>query len=703
MITNKGKIILFMKSMNRFVFCLTIGAMMLLAAGCASDRVVKSGDLMVSVDGNMRVLVSTPLAKHPMMTEASAFSSLTVEGQVPAFTLVGTETQSVNDAFGKGTARIFLGEATLGGGKIQEKLTLATYERFPSTIIARATFTNATGKPLSVDGWTMDRLEVAAGEPEPYFWSFQGQSTEARADWILPIREEFFQKNYMGMNDSDYGGGVPVTCLWRRDAGLEIGHLEPVPQLVSLPVEKKAGENKATISMTKEFSTPVALEDGASLETYTTFIHAYKGDCFSALRHYAGLLECVGVVMPESEPDAFEPAWCAWGYERLFTIDEIVGTLPKVKELGFKWATLDDGYQIAEGDWDLNTDRFPRGDADMKYMVDKIHEYGLKADLWWAPLAADPGSKFLVEHPDALILDQEGKPRDINWWDSWFVSPVDQNVLDWTQGLVEKFMRVYGYEGFKLDGQQMNAVPPDYNPAHHPDDPEKDVRELPQFFKLIYETARSINPHAVVQYCPCGDCFSVYHLPYVNKTVSSDPTSSWQIRTKGYVLRALAPKTAYYGDHIELSDGGNDYPTQLGIGAVIGTKFTWPKENPRLKKGEEGYLLTPEREALLKNALDIFYTKDLVHGEYVSGLYDIGFDYPETHVITRNGKMYYAFYALPGKPVSQVELRGLEPGKEYRVEDYYRHVNLDEITASTETVLSVPVTDFLLLEVSENE
>ena len=148
----------------------------------------------------------------------------------------------------------------------------------------------------------------------------------------------------------------------------------------------------------------------------------------------------------------------------------------------------------------------------MKYMVDKIHEYGLKADLWWAPLAADPGSKFLVEHPDALILDQEGKPRDITWWDSWYLSPVDQDVLDWTKGLVEKFMQVYGYQGFKLDGQHMNAVPPDYNPAHHPDDPEKDVRELPNFYKLIYDTARSINPHAVVQYCPCGDCFSVYNF-----------------------------------------------------------------------------------------------------------------------------------------------------------------------------------------------
>lgn len=695
MITNSGKI------MNRFVSSLIGWTTLLLAFGCASDPIVQSGDLVLGVDKDMRVFVSTPLSQQPLMTKASAFSALTVEGQVPAFTLVGTEKKSVNDAFGKGTAWVFLAEASLGEGKIQEKLTFTTYKRFPSTIIVRACYTNATGKPVSVDGWTLDCLEIAAGEPEPYFWTFQGQSTAERADWILPVKEEFFQKNYMGMNDSAYGGGVPVTCLWRRDAGLAIGHLEPVPQLVSLPVEKKVGENEATISLVKEFRTPVALEDGASLETYTTFLHAYKGDCFSALRRYADLLECVGVVMPESEPGAFEPAWCAWGYERLFTIDEIVGTLPKVKELGFKWATLDDGYQIAEGDWDLNTDRFPRGDADMKYMVDKIHEYGLKADLWWAPMAADPGSKFLVEHPDALILDQEGKPRDIDWWDSWFVSPVDPDVLDWTKNLVEKFMEVYGYEGFKLDGQHMNAVPPDYNPAHHPDDPEKCVRELPNFFKLIYETARRINPHAVVQYCPCGDCFSVYNLPYVNKTVSSDPKNSWQIRTKGYVLRALAPKTAYYGDHIELSDGGNDYPTQLGIGAVIGTKFTWPKENPRLEEGEEGYLLTPEREALLRNALDIFYDKDLVHGEYVPGLYDIGFDYPETHVLTRNGKMYYAFYAKPGKPVTSVELRGLEPGKKYHVEDYYRHIRMEDITASNETVLKVPVTDYLLLEVSE--
>ena len=62
--------------------------------------------------------------------------------------------------------------------------------------------------------------------------------------------------------------------------------------------------------------------------------------------------------MPESEPDAFEFMWCSWGYERTATFEEVLGTLPKVKELGIKWATVDDGFQIAEGDWDLDPKRF---------------------------------------------------------------------------------------------------------------------------------------------------------------------------------------------------------------------------------------------------------------------------------------------------------------------------------------------------------
>lgn len=665
---------------------------LLALTGCTQK--MTSGDLTLSADRTGTLQIVSSQAAAPLLADVADLVTITVDGTQVPFQSSRLAKAVVNDVFGNGNSLVLEGKAANG---LVRQLSLSTYDRFPSTLVVRVNYTNTSDKPLPVNGWSVCRLQVNSAGDDPAFWSFQGQSTEERDDWLLPVGDGFFQQNYMGMNNSDYGGGVPAVCLWRRDAGVMIGHLEPNPILVSLPVEKKAGNDFATVAIEKAYDSPFALQPGQSLATCESFISFFTGDCFSALRNYAGLLEAQGVVMPESEPAAFEPAWCAWGYERQFTLAEIIGTLPKVSELGFKWATLDDGYQIAEGDWELTSKRFPRGDADMRALVDKIHSYGMKAELWWAPLAADPGTSFLKKYPDSIIRDKDGKPQDITWWDSWYLSPVDADVIREQKALVEKFIGDWGFDGLKLDGQHMNAVAPDYSPAHHPDDPEKDVREMPAFFKMIFETARGIKPHAVLQFCPCGDCFSVYHLPYVNKTVSSDPESSWQIRTKGYVLRALAPRTAYYGDHIELSDGGNDFPTQLGIGAVLGTKFTWPKDNPHVR---HSYLLTPEKEALLRNALDIYNTKRLSEGELVPGLYDVGYDFPETYVIRKDGMLHYAFYTR-GPQVKQVELRGLEKGRTYQITDYYNHVDYGTVTASDKTVLDVAFDHALLLEAKQ--
>ena len=118
----------------------------------------------------------------------------------------------------------------------------------------------------------------------------------------------------------------------------------------------------------------------------------------------------------------------AWGYERNFTISEVIGTLPKVAELGYEWATLDDGWQTAEGDWYLNPKRFPAGDIDMKNFVNSIHQQKLKAMLWWAPLAVDPGTDLIKNHPEYLLLNKDGSKQDITWWDSYY--PVSYTHLD---------------------------------------------------------------------------------------------------------------------------------------------------------------------------------------------------------------------------------------------------------------------------------
>ena len=46
-----------------------------------------------------------------------------------------------------------------------------------------------------------------------------------------------------------------------------------------------------------------------------------------------------GIAAPQPPAESYEPIWCAWGYEREFSLERVRGTLPKVRELGLDWAT----------------------------------------------------------------------------------------------------------------------------------------------------------------------------------------------------------------------------------------------------------------------------------------------------------------------------------------------------------------------------
>jgi alpha-galactosidase len=325
-------------------------------------------------------------------------------------------------------------------------------------------------------------------------------------------------------------------------------------------------------------------------------------------------------------------------------------------------------------------------------MVDAIHSYGLKAKLWWAPLAADPGSKVIEENPDVLLINKDGAPQYITWWDSYYMSPASEATIAHTKETVEMFLKDWGFDGLKIDGQHLNAVPADYNWARPLEYPEKSIEMLPEFFKMIYKTAREIKPDAVIEICPCGTCMSFYNMPYINQAVSSDPESSWQIRLKGKTYKAIMPQAAYYGDHVELSDNGTDFASSFGVGAVLGTKFTWPKDNPNIKRS---FLLTAEKEEIWKKWINLYHEKMLSKEKYLGNLYDIGYDKPETHVIVKSDTMYYAFYAENWKGV--VELRGLE-NKKYRVRDYFNNNELGTVNGVGATT-DVKFNQFLLVEV----
>jgi alpha-galactosidase len=612
------------------------------------------------------------------------------------FALEREERHTVRGPHGEGTQLMVSGRSPPG---VEKSVIIEMWQRYPGIASCRVSYRNLSPRTIALRGWRNADLELlppaeAGGSPrtptaaeEPLFWSYCGSTHEDRRDWVQPVRAGFAQENFMGMTASDYGGGTPIVDVWRRDCGIAVGHLETSPRLLSLPVKRVAGGVSLAIAGTLDRT----LASGERFDTPETFIATHTGDYFVTLDAYRRIMGERGLGSPRAPESAFEGIWCAWGYERECTPRLIEDTLPKVRELGLRWAVIDDGWQSNVGDWQPHPGKFPRGVSDLQQLVREIRAQQLKPRLWFAPLATAPGSDLLHDHTDMLLLDRDGAPQHISWWNSFYLCPAYAQTVAYTEALVRRFIGEWGFAGLKIDGQHLNAVALCYNPAHRHARPDESVEKLQDFLQAMYASALQIDPQAVMELCPCGTCYSFFNLASMNQAPASDPESSWQVRHKGKTLKALmGPSAAFAGDHVELSDGGDDFASSVGIGAIVSTKFTWPQD----PKPKDSFLLTPQKEALWRRWITLYNERLLPTGRYRGELYDIGFDRPETHVVEKSGRLYYALYARAWN--GPVSLRGLAAGR-YRVRDYFNGQELGELPAPGGS-LPLAFERFLLLE-----
>ena len=669
-------------------------ALALLPAARAATGTLPKGARAVAADAQLSIAFDSTLKTavsargKPLAPWQASESLLLAAGEAQGFTFVAERSEPLSDAVrGPGRRTIVTGRSASG---LEKEVRIDFFDRYPGFALLQVAWRNGGTKALDIKGWRNAAHELANAPGG--FWSFSGATHEDRRDWVQPLKNGFEQRNTLSMAASDYGGGTPVANIWRRDAGLAVGHVERVPRLLDLPVLKTAAGASIAIESLAEST----LEPGQTLTTDLTFLSTHTGDHFAPLALYQKYMQDSGIVAPQAPQSAFGAVWCAWGYERNFTTQQVLATLPKVRELGFEWAVLDDGWQTNEGDWHLDRTKFPRGDADMKAFADAVRAQGMRPRLWLAPLAADPGSDVLHDHPDMLLLDHDGAVQKVSWWNAFTQCPAYQPTVDYYVALTRKIIGEWGFDGIKLDGQHLNAVAPCYNKAHNHAHPTDSFEKLGDFWAAIHKAAHDIKPDAVIELCPCGTAFAFHNLPATDQYPSSDPLSSWQVRSKGKSVKALmAGRSSYAGDHVELSDGGNDFASSVGIGAVISTKFTWPKDtdNPTDKLPAGGFVLTPEREALWRKWVAIYKEHRLAQGEYRGALYDLGFDKPEAHAIAKDGSMYYAFYAPQWK--GPVQLRGLGKGS-YRVHDIFNERDLGTVDARAST-LDATFEKFLLL------
>jgi len=659
------------------------------AAPATGNPQIQGASLRIEFDHNLRSRVVARFDnKETAMGPFTVSESVTaVDKTWTEFPLTSQKRERVSDAFGKGERLTVTGRS----GTLTKAVSVTMYDEFRAMAFFDVQYTNTGTTKLAIKSWTNNAytLDAQRKSHTPAFWSYQSGSYEKRPNWIVPLKANFQQENFLGMNASDYGGGTPIVDVWRRDIGVAVGHVEPRPRLVSLPVSMPDADH-ASIAVV--FRHETSLEPGESLHTFRTFAAVHRGDYFRTLTDYRRFMIKQGFKMASAPDSAFGAIWCAWGYGRSVQPQQVYDTLPTVKRLGFSWVTLDDGWQNNVGDWVLDPKKFPHGDADMKALVDRIHQEGFRAQLWWSPLSAVPDSELLKNHPDYVLLNQDGSKQDVSWWNSNYLCPADHRVVEYHKALVRKILLDWGFDGLKLDGQHMNGAPACYNPAHHHARPEESVEAMPDFFRDIYDTAQAVKPGALVEFCPCGTAFSFFTMPHFNMSVASDPRGSFQVRSKAKTLKALmGDNVPFFGDHVELSDGANDFASTVGVGGVVGTQFVIPALMEKRSRSD----LTPAREKDFETWLRIYREKMLSRGQYLGQLYDIGFDVPETHVIRKDQTLYYAFFAKHWK--GPVQLRGLQD-RNYTVLDYVNGTNFGTLSGHN-AQLPVEFDKHLLLEV----
>jgi len=601
---------------------------------------------------------------------------------------------------------------------IDRELTIEVYDDFPNLALVSTTYKNAGTADFRLEQVWMQQHRFNASQADkkaqPFdMWEYQGSSYDWGKDEVQKLTRTSSDPNVMGENvKGGYGGGIPVVAVWTASVGEAVGHVETLPWTLSIPV-KVERDGRVDVSLTIPVNE--TLKPGETYSTPRSFVAVYSGDFYEPLRMWSNLLQKEGWEIPKPSSEAYNVSWCGWGYEFNVTPAQMLGTVPKLKELGIKWATLDDRWFDTYGDWNPRPDTFP-GDSIQK-MVEDFHKQGILAQLWWLPLGVEDGqskyeshkyivSKVVQEHPDWLILDKDGKHARMTR-DLATLCPAVPEVQAYYKQLTEKFIRDWGFDGSKLDN--IYSVPPCYNPAHHHKSPQDSVKAMGDVYRMIFETTRAIKPESVTQACPCGTPPSLAWLPFIDQAVTADPVGAVQVRRRIKMYKALlGPEAAVYGDHVELSamtplghgswsEHGSDFASTLGVGGVPGTKFVWPDPGPKYKP----VALTSEKEEQWKRWIALYNQKMLSKGEF-RDLYVYGYDVPEAYAIEKDGKMYYAFFTDPGKPFAgEVELRGLKPGK-YEVVDYVNGKDLGAVQADAGKApkLKTEFNEHLLLEVS---
>ncbi|MDL2229748.1 alpha-galactosidase [Treponema sp. OttesenSCG-928-L16] len=114
---------------------------------------------------------------------------------------------------------------------------------------------------------------------------------------------------------------------------------------------------------------------------------------------------------------------------------------------------IDDGWENVVGEWEVNTQRFPRG---LEFISQKIEEKGYIPGLWLAPFIATRRCSIFNNRPEWLLKDKNGDLVVAGFnhlWDKQYycLDISRDDVLEYFTVLMDRVIDDWGFRYIKLD------------------------------------------------------------------------------------------------------------------------------------------------------------------------------------------------------------------------------------------------------------
>jgi len=280
----------------------------------------------------------------------------------------------------------------------------------------------------------------------------------------------------------------------------------------------------------------ITLAPGATLELPALLIGA-GAPLQTLLADYAAM---VAAAM-QARPGCFQSGWCSWyGYYGTETAADIAANVALLAQPPWRdhvrVIQIDDGWNITApgaprnwGDWHAGY-KFPDG---MRAVADMIKAHGMVPGLWLAPFSVERASRLFQEHPDWLIRDEHGAPKE--FWTVYALDLTHPAVLAFVHETFRRVFDDWGFDYVKIDFL-VHAIQPG---MRH--DPQQTTAEL--FRNGLRQIRRAAGERFILN-CgsPLGPAIGLCDAMRIGYDVSSRWTA--MVNAAGWVVGNCAVKPA---------------------------------------------------------------------------------------------------------------------------------------------------------------